>query len=130
MSYFCLNINICIEYRIMISNKHLLFIFYINDKVLVTQSCPSLCKPMDYSPPGSSVRGILQARTRVGCCGLLQGIFHTETSNPGLPRCRQILRCLSHHGGPTDMWIIIVFYYDFVCLFDVAMSWLGFLNSC
>ena len=26
------------------------------------QSCPSLCDPMDYSPPGSSVHGILQAR--------------------------------------------------------------------
>ena len=30
-------------------------------KVLVTQSCPTLCDPMDYNPPGSSVRGILQA---------------------------------------------------------------------
>ena len=28
----------------------------------VTQSCPILCNPMDYSPPGSSVHGILQAR--------------------------------------------------------------------
>ena len=26
------------------------------------QSCPTLCDPMDCSPPGSSVRGILQAR--------------------------------------------------------------------
>ena len=30
--------------------------------VLVTQSCPTLCDPMDYSPSGSSVHGILQAR--------------------------------------------------------------------
>ena len=30
--------------------------------VSVTQSCPTLCDPMDYSPPGSSVHGILQAR--------------------------------------------------------------------
>ena len=27
------------------------------------QSCPTLCDPMDSSPPGSSVPGILQART-------------------------------------------------------------------
>ena len=27
------------------------------------QSCPSLCNPKDYGPPGSSVHGILQART-------------------------------------------------------------------
>ena len=25
-------------------------------------SCPTLCDPIDYSPPGSSVHGILQAR--------------------------------------------------------------------
>ena len=30
--------------------------------VLVTQSCLTLCDPMDYSPPGSSVHGILQER--------------------------------------------------------------------
>ena len=26
------------------------------------QSCPTLCGPMDHSPPGSSVHGILQVR--------------------------------------------------------------------
>ena len=31
-------------------------------KVLVTQSCPTLCDPKDCSLPGSSVHGILQAR--------------------------------------------------------------------
>ena len=31
-------------------------------KVSVTQSCPTLYDPMDWSPPGSSVHGILQAR--------------------------------------------------------------------
>ena len=30
--------------------------------VWVAQSCPTLCNPMDYSLPGSSVHGILQAR--------------------------------------------------------------------
>ena len=29
---------------------------------LVTQSCPTLCDPMDCNPPGSSVHGIFQAR--------------------------------------------------------------------
>ena len=32
-------------------------------KVLAAQSCPTLCDPKDCSLPGSSVRGILQART-------------------------------------------------------------------
>ena len=30
--------------------------------MLVAQSCVTLCDPMDYSPPGPSVHGILQAR--------------------------------------------------------------------
>ena len=35
-------------------------------KVLVTQLCLTLCDPMDCSPPGYSVHGILQARI-LGC---------------------------------------------------------------
>ena len=31
-------------------------------KVLVAQLCLTLCDPMDRSPPGSSVHGILQAK--------------------------------------------------------------------
>ena len=30
---------------------------------LVTKSCPTLCDPMDCSPPGSSVHGVFQAKT-------------------------------------------------------------------
>ena len=29
------------------------------------QSCPTLCNPMDCSPPGFSVHGVLQARIQV-----------------------------------------------------------------
>ena len=37
-----------------------------------------------------------------GVCGLslLQEIFSTQGSNPGLPHCRQILYQLSHKGSP------------------------------
>ena len=61
-------------------------------KVKFAQSCPTLCDPMDYT-----VHGILQARIlEVGSLSLLQGIFPTQGSNPGLPHCRQILYKLSH----------------------------------
>ena len=36
----------------------------------------------------------------VGCHFLLQGIFPTQGSIPGLLNCRQILYCLSHQGSP------------------------------
>ena len=33
-----------------------------NNKLLIVQSCPTLCNPMDWSLPGSSVHRIFQAR--------------------------------------------------------------------
>ena len=39
--------------------------------------------------------------TGVGSLSLLQGIFPTQGSNPGLPHCRQILYQLSHLGTPV-----------------------------
>ena len=42
------------------------------------QSCPTLCDPVDVSPPGSSVHGDSPGKNpAVGCRALLQGIFPT-----------------------------------------------------
>ena len=38
--------------------------------------------------------------TGMGCHFLLQGIFLTQGSNPGLPHCSQTLYCLSYQGSP------------------------------
>ena len=66
----------------------------------VVQSCPTLCDPIDCSLPGSSVHGIFPGNsTGVDCHFLLQGIFPTQGSNPGLPHCRQMLYRLSHQGS-------------------------------
>ena len=47
---------------------------------------------MDCSLPGSSVhRGSPGKNTREGCHVLLQGMFPTQGSNPGLPNCRWFL---------------------------------------
>ena len=70
--------------------------------MLVTQSCLTLCDPMDCSPTGSSVHEIFPGKnTGVGSLSLLQEIFPTQGSNPGLPHCRQILYHLSHQGSPV-----------------------------
>jgi len=44
-------------------------------------------------------------------CGLslLQGIFPTQGSNPGLPHCRRILYQLSHKGSPREYIIHTTF---------------------
>ena len=52
----------------------------------------TLCNPVDCSPSGSSVHGILQAGIleRVAI-SFSRGIFLTQGSNPGLLHCRQTL---------------------------------------
>ena len=45
----------------MICNYRLLLISQSESESEVTQSCPTLCDPMDCSLPGSSVHGIFQA---------------------------------------------------------------------
>ena len=61
-------------------------------KVLLIQSCPTLCDPMNCSPPGSSVHGVLQARILEWIAVfLLQGIFLTQGLIPGLRHCMQTL---------------------------------------
>jgi len=60
---------------------------------------------MDFSPwdsPGQN--------TGVGSLSLLQWIFPTQKSNPGLLRCRQILYQLSHKGSLRILeWIAYPF---------------------
>ena len=64
-------------------------------KVKVAQLCPTLRNPM-----GCTVYGILQAKYWSRLVSLLQGIFPTRGSNPGLLHCRWILHQLSHRGSP------------------------------
>ena len=52
---------------------------------LAAESCPSLCDPVDRSPPGSSVRGILQARLREWVAlPSSRGSSQPQGWNPGL----------------------------------------------
>ena len=57
---------------------------------LWTVACQALCP---WDSPGKY--------TRMDRHALLQGIFPTQGSNPGLPHCRRTLYFLSHQGSPT-----------------------------
>ena len=70
----------------------------------VTQSCLTLCNPMDcpWNSPGKN--------TGVGSLFLLQGMFSIQGSKPGLSHCRQILYQLSHRGNPRTLeWVAYLF---------------------
>ena len=67
----------------------------------LAQSCPTLCDPMGCF----SIKGIFQARVLEWVAiSLLQGIFPTQGSNPGLPHCRRTLYPLSHQGSPQTLY--------------------------
>ena len=68
-----------------------------------------------YSPWKS-----LGQNTRVGSISLLQRIFPTQGSNPGLPHCRLILYQLSHKGNPRILeWVVYPFSkYKWNCLYN------------
>ena len=71
--------------------------------------CPTLCDPTDspWDSPGQN--------TGVGSLSLLQGIFPTQGSNPGLPHCRWILNQLSQKGSPRMLrWVAYPFSGDFL----------------
>ena len=76
------------------------------------QSCPTLCDPMDCSPPGSSVHGILQARV----LEWLPCPPPVDLSDPGIrpafpvaPALQAESLPLSHQGSP---------FYNCLCDLD------------
>ena len=97
---------------------------------LVIQSCPT---PWTVALQGSSVHDDSPGKnTRVGCHALLQEIFPTRGSNPGLSHCRWILYCLSHQGSlivscffdtkePQSLWQIMFPQLN-VCFSNVPFS--------
>ena len=62
---------------------------------LVMQSCPTLCSPMDGSPPGSSVHGILQAR-------ILEWVVMPSSRGSFQPRDWTCVSCIA--GGFFTIW--------------------------
>ena len=69
---------------------------------LVAQSCPILCNPMDYSPPGSSVHGIFQSR-------ILEYIAISSSREPSWP---SDWICVS----PANTQVRKSFHYDNTCI--------------
>ena len=77
----------------------------------------SLRPPGLYSPWNSPGQN-----TGVGSLSLLQGIFPTQGSNPGLLHCRWILYQLSHKGSP---WILEWVAYLFSSRSFQPRNWTG-----
>ena len=72
-------------------------------KLLVAQSCPTVCNPMDCSPQSRSVRGILQARILERIAAPSSGDLPDQGLNLGLLHYRQILYHPSHQASPSKL---------------------------
>ena len=59
------------------------------------QSCPTLCDPMDGSPPGSPVPGIVQARTLEWVCHFLLQCRKVKSESEVVQSCPNL-------SDPTD----------------------------
>ena len=72
----------------------------IGDGDLFTKSCPTLVTPWTVACQAPLFMEFSRQEYWSGLPFLLQGIFLTQESNPGLLDCKQILYCLSHQGSP------------------------------
>ena len=76
---------------------------------------------MDCSLPGSSTHGIFQAR-------ILEWVFLTQGSNPGLPHRRQTLYPLSHQEGPGQQVILSKLKSDHISVYAKPLNTLSCLH--
>ena len=92
-----------VEWELGVSRCKMLYVEYMKSQVLrystgnyiqcpvcvlVAQSCPTLCDPVDCSPPGSSVHEILQAR-------ILEWVAIPFYQGPSRPRDRTWVSCIA-----------------------------------
>ena len=78
---------------------------------LVTQSCLTLCNPMDCSLPGSSVQGILQGR-------ILEWVAYPSSRGSSQPRNWTGVSCIA--GGFLS-WSIVLYS---LCLFTLVLLYM------
>ena len=76
-------------------------IIHTESEVLVAQSCPTLCDPIECSLPGSSVHGILQAR-------ILEWVAILFSRGSSQPRDWTHDSCIA--GGFFTVWAIYYLY--------------------
>ena len=89
-----------------------LHLLKVKVKVLVAQSCPTLCDPMDCSLPGFSAHGFSRKEFRVGSHSPFQGIFPIPGIKPRSPTLQADSLPSQPPGKPSNS-----------CLFSGSSCW-------
>ena len=90
--------------------------------VKVAQSCPTLCDPMDHSPPSSSVHGILQAR-------MLEWVAVPFFTGSSQPRDQTHVSCIA--GGFFTVWATreaLICWKDYPFPIELPLLRISWLN--
>ena len=92
--------------------------------VWVTQSHPTLCHPVDCSPPGSSVHGIHQARILSKFPFLSPGNLPNPGIKPKSPSMQVDILLLSHQGSslPRFSWDNFKYFFLLTSSFFIYTS--------
>ena len=88
--------NSCFNRKVFFIYIYLFRNVYTSTAANLLQSCPTLCDPIDSSPPGSPVPGILQARTLEWVAIAFSAYQYSETK-------------FERHWI-SSVWILFVYY--------------------
>ena len=94
-----------------------------SEKKMKSLSCVRLfVSPWTIAYQASLSMGFPGKNIGVGCHFLLQGIFPTQGSNPGLQHCRQVLYPLSHQRSPKHSKVVVLYTkFGAICFAAVVM---------
>ena len=89
--------------RNVCSLSHPVYVWHFNNQAAAAaakslQSCLTLCDPMDYSPPGSFVPGILQAK-------IMEWVAMPSSKGSFRPRDRTYVSCLLHWQAGSSLLV-------------------------
>ena len=109
--------SVCMTESLRCSLETITTLLIVSVLSLVTQSCLTLCNPLDFSPPSSSVHGDSPGKnTGVGCHALHPG----DLPNPGIEPRSPALQADSlppeSPGKPTIYTLIQIFTWT-MCLY-------------
>ena len=100
--------------------KSLLYFYIVLSIVCLSvfvcaQSCLTLCKPMDSSPPGSSLHGILQARI-LEWVAISFSRGSSQLRNQPMSSVSPSLQALKADSLPLSPWVVVAITVYILCV--------------
>ena len=127
----------CVTGFILVFDVSLIFVFILDimyavciDPTTTTtkslQLCPTLCDPIDGSPPGSPIPGILQARTLEWVSISFSNAWKWKGKVKSLSRVRLFMIPWCHcHGVPLPSLVLLKSSAECFCFYSSGINMVG-----